>query len=82
MEFVVLVVGLKEVKTSDVGILDGIERLVGWILCLWCKCIGKIGGIGRCCGDGKELVIYTECLDTVERVGFYLLLGFLSSSVT
>lgn len=38
--FLVEIVGLKEVKTSDVGILLGLERLLWWIVCLWLMSIG------------------------------------------
>lgn len=38
--FVLVVFGLKEVKTSDVGVLLGLERLLRWMMFLWLISIG------------------------------------------
>lgn len=53
--------GLIEVKTSEVGILLGLERLL-WLMCIGLEC----GGMNRVCGDGKEMFIYTDYSDTVD----------------
>lgn len=60
----VLVSGLKEVKTSDVGILRGLERLL-WFL--WMICIGMdIQGLNCRLGGRRGAVYIPGLLDTID----------------